>query len=644
MKYRAELDGLRAFAVIPVILFHMGFDWLGGGYIGVDVFFVISGFLIASILIREIGTDTFSMREFWARRVRRILPAMLVVTAATLLVAYLFVFKGDHRPIGRQAMSALVSVANVYFWKNTGDYWGSEAESSPFLHTWSLSVEEQFYLFFPVVVWLVVRFRPRWLKSLMLLTIFSSLCLFLYGVSHYPDATFYLLPTRAWELATGCYLAAILREQSVEDSRIKSLAPLALVGLAMIVASYFLMARLNGGLVIAVLGTAFVIAFGRSGICNAILVQRPIVQVGKMSYSLYLWHWPVMVFAEYFEFASHKLMLLAPIGILSLASYYLIEKPTRRKPGIVPIIGACYLATLGGAFALMLLPGEYDTSDFNPSTWHGAYYDLKPREVEGEFTRIAAGVTLAPREASPDAYRNGGIIVGDGDGPPRLVVLGDSHGVMWSQTIRIIAERLGIKASFISINGVSPFVELPLSERQQVRFLSAEEKFQYDKTRLEFLHAWKPQVVIICTRWSEQNAEAPEDLLSFLQENVGRVLLMEQPPELAIGDRNAQQDLCFKGLKPELGTQRLYPLGNDTACQAGRTLVRTLADRYPNCGYIPIYDLYLQSSQAIVLDGRDVVYLDDDHLTDYGTQLSAKRIEREIATALEATSTASPMR
>lgn len=175
MQYRPELDGLRAFAVVPVILFHMGFSWLSGGYIGVDVFFVISGFLIASILIREIGTDDFSMREFWSRRVRRILPAMLVVIAATLAVTYLFVFKGDHGPIGRQAMSALISITNIYFWKNAGDYWGEAEESSPFLHTSSLSVEEQFYLFFALAIWLIVGFRPAWLKGLMLLAILFQL-------------------------------------------------------------------------------------------------------------------------------------------------------------------------------------------------------------------------------------------------------------------------------------------------------------------------------------------------------------------------------------------------------------------------------------------------------------------------------------
>ena len=148
--YRPEIDGLRAVAVIPVILFHMGLSWIPGGFIGVDVFFVISGFLITSIIKTELDQGGFSFSNFWARRVRRILPAMIFVSACTLAFAYVFVFLPEQQAIGKQALAALFSVANIYFWLSTGDYWGNASEESPFLHAWSLSVEEQFYLFFPI--------------------------------------------------------------------------------------------------------------------------------------------------------------------------------------------------------------------------------------------------------------------------------------------------------------------------------------------------------------------------------------------------------------------------------------------------------------------------------------------------------------
>ncbi len=637
LSYRPEIDGLRAFAVLPIVLFHLGLSWIAGGYIGVDVFFVISGYLIASIVVGELENGTFSFRTFWARRIRRILPALIVVTAASLLLTWLFVFKGDHPLIARQAVAALLSIANIYFWENTGDYWGASAEESPFLHTWSLSVEEQFYLLFPIGIWLVHKFRPQWLKSLLIFVILTSLGLFLYGIeSHHETATFYLLPTRAWELATGCFLAVLLRGVEAKLERSERFDSLALAGLGMILLAYFFVPKLNGGLSIAILGTALVIAFARSGICHAILAQRQVVYVGKLSYSLYLWHWPVMVFATQLGLASHKWPLLALIFVLSILSYSFVEQPTRSRKGVIPLIAAGYLLVMGCGGALLLSDSQYDTSKFEPQTWCGLYYDLKPRsEINAEMQRVAATVTAAKKEAPADAYLNGGIIVGSGSSDPKIVVLGDSHGTMWSDAIRSVAEKRGVKASFYSMNAISPFVRFPLSKTQQVEYLSAEEKYRYDQARIDCIAKWQPAVVIVCERWSKASDSSARELLEFLQENATNVLLMEQPPELEIGNRNALQYLCFKGVEPQVGMKLYLPFGNEADWQRGRKLVKRLAGEYRGCDYIPTFDLFCEDSKALVLDGKQVVYLDDDHLTIYGTRLCAARIEQKIAEALD---------
>lgn len=634
--YRAEIDGLRAFAVVPVILFHMGFSWIAGGYIGVDVFFVISGFLITSILAKEIGEGSFSFREFWARRIRRILPAMIVVSAATLGFAYLFVFKGDHSAIGKQALSALFSVANVYFWRTTGDYWGTQAEESPFLHTWSLSVEEQFYVLFPLTLSLVVRFRLRWMTGIMLFVILSSFGLFLYGVSTHPTATFYLLPTRAWELGTGCLLAVLCRGNRLGGPNAERFASLALAGLCMVMMAYYFLPQLNGGLAIAILGTALIIAFGRSGICHAILAQRPVVHVGKISYSLYLWHWPVLVFAAYLGFHSNKWLLLIPIYLLSVASYHFVERPSRRRSGIIPWIAVGYLLTLLISTALATYSGVYDTSAFERPSFYGLFYDLKPEteELDENFRRIAGTSETPRREHSPDAFVNGGIIVGSGDANPKIVVLGDSHGVMWSDAIRSATEKLGIKTSFYSMNGVSPFVKFPLSRNQEISRISPKEKYQYDKARLDFIRKWQPQLVILCSRWWKNDEFGATELLDFLEEHASNVLLMEQPPELTFGSRNALQFLCFQNVKPETGIKQYSPT-HAARDQMKRSLVRKLANRYSSFGYIPIYELYTQDSQALVLDGKQIVYVDDNHLTTYGAQLAAPRIQQIISETLK---------
>lgn len=637
VTYRPEIDGLRAVAVVPVILFHMGFQSLAGGYIGVDVFFVISGYLITSILRKELESGSFSFGEFWARRVRRILPALLFVTAATLVFFYLFGFRPERPVVAQQAAAAMLSLANFYYWRNAGDYWGPAAEDSPFLHTWSLSVEEQFYLVFPVAVFILFRARPHWLPGLMLAALAMSLSLFLYGSVARPGATFYLLPTRAWELAAGGYLALIPRETIARERADASLSPLGLLGLGLIGACYLFVPKLNGGLAVGVFGAVLVIAYGQSGVCNRILSQTSIVHLGKISYSLYLWHWPVLVIARQLGAGSHHLLLLLVIYVLALASYHLIEVPTRRRKGMVPAIAVCYVLTLGLAAGIAFSSPLYDATGFERQHWYGVYYDLKPlNRPSPALQKTIATVDVPPREASPEAYRNGGILVGGQEGTdPRVVVLGDSHGVMWADTIRSVMEDLGVRTSIITMNGVSPFITLPLSQDQHVQSLSPEEKYAYDKSRLELIEAWKPDLTIVCCRWAAYGEADTTDLLDFLGQHSARTLLMEQPPELAgVGGHNALQYLIFRGVRPTTDAKRSLPMWKAADVDAGRQLVRTLAKNRSRCDVIAIHDLYVENLEALALVGNNAVYVDDDHLTTFGARLARSRIERAVSEAL----------
>lgn len=634
IQYRPEIDGLRAVAVIPVILFHMDFDWIAGGFLGVDVFFVISGFLITSILKKEIEDGAFSFRKFWARRIRRILPVMIVVTAATLAVTYSVVFKPDQAAIGRQSLAALFSVANVLFWRKSGDYWGTNADDSPFLHMWSLSVEEQFYLFFPIVMWLTLRFRPRWLQGFMLLIAALSLSFFLRGSLTHPTATFYLLPTRVWELGTGCILALILHVDSVKDSNGASHAILGMAGLWMVMVSYAFVPTLNGGIAIAVIGTALVIAFSQAGLCNAILAQRPIVHTGKMSYSLYLWHWPVLAFVGDSLFGWHKVLCFVPIYVLSFASYYLVEKPTRRHSGIVPYISGCFAVVAGASAFLAFTPRVYDTSAFTTPHWYGKFYDLAPSgNLSEEFERIVATIETPKRLASPDAFLQGGIVIGEGASNSEIVVLGDSHGVMWSDAIRSATDKRGVKTSFYSMNGVSPFVSIPIRVDQPQGQLTSEQKFDYDLARLKFIKKWQPQLVIVCSAWNGKRESDAADLLDFLEQHAKQVLLIEQPPEVAaVGRRNLMQYLCYLEIRPELGVKKYLPA---IPTQKGRELVRRLSASHPRVTYVPTYDLYIRDNDTLVLDGKEVLYVDNDHLTTFGARLAVPRIEKAISEALD---------
>lgn len=275
IEYRPEIDGLRAVAIVPVILFNLGAGWLPGGYLGVDVFFVISGFLITSILLREMTAGQFSFKRFWARRVRRIMPALLLVTVATLVATWILVFPPDRPAIGRQAAATLLSVANFYFWRFAGDYWGSQAEDSPFLHAWSLAVEEQFYVFFPVILSLIVRWFPRRIVVGLLAILVGSLCLFIYGVQARPSATFYLLPTRAWELATGAVLAAMMHGPKGSVVARPEAAILAGVGLAATVASYFVVPVLSVWAVVQPGDADGLLAYLQAHARRVVLVEQP---------------------------------------------------------------------------------------------------------------------------------------------------------------------------------------------------------------------------------------------------------------------------------------------------------------------------------------------------------------------------------
>jgi hypothetical protein len=261
---------------------------------------------------------------------------------------------------------------------------------------------------------------------------------------------------------------------------------------------------------------------------------------------------------------------------------------------------------------------------------------LRPEnDFHEDYQRIIDTIDAPNREAPPETYLSGGIIVGDGLGNPRIVVLGDSHGVMWSDPIRIIAEKRGIKTSFYSMNGVSPFIKLPLSREQHINFLSPEEKYHYDKARLDFIRAWKPELVIVCAKWSSISESDAADLLEFLEDHASKVLLMEQPPELDFGNRNALQVVCSRKIKPEPGVKKYLPIEEDK-WEKSHAMLLTLAGKYRNCDYIPTRDLFVQDSQGLILDGKSVVYVDDDHLTTHGARLALPRIEQEISKVFDA--------
>ena len=645
-SYRREIDGLRACAVVPVVLFHLGAGWLPGGFLGVDVFFVISGFLITRILLRDIEAGTFSFTEFMVRRILRIVPAMLTMIVATLAVTWFFVFRPDQPGIGGQAVAALLSVANIYFWRTTGNYWGPQAEQSPLLHTWSLSVEEQFYLVAPLCFWMVHRVAPQRLRPAILVATLASFGLFLYSLAvGRLTSTFYLLPTRAWELGAGCCLAAFLPpDRQVQSKRAPWRDTAGLFGLGLILATFVLAPwagkNLNWMASLTVVGSALVLAFAQAGPCHWLLTRQPLTWLGKASYSIYLWHWPVIVLAELLGRKATPWLLCIPILLLGALSYCLVETPSRRNRRLLPVIAGGYALAICLAVAVARSNGHYDTSAFGRPTVTLVSYGLRgPRWVSDRVSdrfwdsmRISYEVPDRVRPA--DEYVQGGLIFGP-EGTPRVVVLGDSHGCMWASAIRTVIERRGITTSFQAAGATKPFIDLPAGSRWQHAPFTPQENIDFDKARMAWIARWKPDLVIVNALWSASLESDAVPLLEFLESHAGHVLLVEQPPELDIGDRrSAIQWLCYQGVRPRDGVRHYLPASDTEAYERGRSALRNLVKRYRNVTVMPTHDLYAGGAdghEALVLDGKNVVYFDDDHLTDYGAQLAAPRFEAVIS-------------
>ena len=357
LNYRREIDGLRAFAVVQVILFHAGFSVFNGGYVGVDVFFVISGYLITSILIAELQKGEFSILRFYERRVRRILPALFVIVFSCLPFAYFWMLPPQLEDFSQSLLAVLTFSSNILFWQEEG-YFAATVELKPLLHTWSLAVEEQYYLLFPIFMIFVWRFGRKVVFWTVIAITLVSFILAEWGSRIDATASFYLIPFRAWELFAGSLCAFL----SVDRTPYRSNS-LAGIGLAMIVFSIFAY-DVNTPFpgiyaVVPVAGTVLVILFASQETWVAkLLSMRVFVGLGLISYSAYLWHQPLFAFARLRSANEPSAMLMIGLSVAALllawATWYFIEQPFRRKNGSF-VATRRGLVAVGSVTGVMLL-------------------------------------------------------------------------------------------------------------------------------------------------------------------------------------------------------------------------------------------------------------------------------------------------
>lgn len=340
--YRPDIDGLRAVAVLAVVLHHLSAALVPGGYVGVDVFFVISGYLITGIIQRELAEGSFTFKRFYERRVRRIFPALFVMLIVTSAVGYFLLLPSDYVSTLRAALSTVFFSSNVFFWRELVDgYFAPDAKFNPLLHTWSLAVEEQFYIAFPCVLLACNRFLKVGVVRVVAVLALLSFALGVVLIQNKAVAVFFLSPSRAWELLAGALLA--LKVIPVPRTRLWREVTVG-TGVAAILLACFVFDEKTifpgWAALLPVCGTALVIVGGtetRAAIAGWILQWRPMVYVGLISYSLYLWHWPLIVLTHYYiglaPLAPHVTWLFFASLLLASISYHLVERPFRRRRG-----------------------------------------------------------------------------------------------------------------------------------------------------------------------------------------------------------------------------------------------------------------------------------------------------------------------
>jgi peptidoglycan/LPS O-acetylase OafA/YrhL len=344
MKYRSEIDGLRALAVVPVVLFHAGVHALSGGFVGVDIFFVISGYLITSIILTELEQGKFSVLNFYERRARRILPALYGVMAVSSVLGYLWMMPDEFKNYG-QSLLATTLFSNNILLSVTSGYWDLNSEFKPLLHTWSLGVEEQYYILFPIFLMVGWKYFRKSIVASCLLIALASLLLANWGVDTRPEIAFYVLPTRAWEILLGALVAFYLKDRpdaATDESTTKNQL-LSGCGLIMIVGAIVLFDKNYPApgfyMLVPTLGAALIIVYARAGtLAHRLLADKLVVGLGLISYSFYLWHQPLLAFSRIYLKSQPTLALSLGLVLMALVLSYLtwrfVEQPFRNRKAV----------------------------------------------------------------------------------------------------------------------------------------------------------------------------------------------------------------------------------------------------------------------------------------------------------------------
>ncbi|KAA0676810.1 acyltransferase family protein [Roseomonas genomospecies 6] len=625
MTYRPDIDGLRAVSILVVLLFHAKFSLFSGGYIGVDVFFVISGYLIGSIILSDARRGTFSLATFYVRRIRRILPALFAALAVTAALSLTLLSPQELKSFSQNLAATALFSSNIVYYLKSG-YFENAAEMNPLLHTWSLGVEQQFYIVFPLLLLaLLHRGRSVWI-AVLLAAAAASFALGVFLVRDHPTAAFYLLPPRLWELVLG----ALLAFGAVPDIRGRAGRELAsALGVALILVSVFALTEATAfpgyAALLPCLGAALVIHAGRTGptAVGAVLTLRPVVFIGLISYSMYIWHWPLMVFARFHKgrdlSTRETLVLLVAITAVSVLSWRFIEVPFRKPRGESGRQPATVFARTGWAMAGLAGVGLLGhLSNGLPQR----FTDYAPQEISGrelykEHTCFLETDQPSGAWPGPDKCRIGPLK----DGMPTALLWGDSFAAHYVPGLQSVADTLPFDIVQYTASGCPPIKDLDVNTRPNCQDFNSHVDEIIDRNGI--------RIVIMAARWEwymDTNAldfgQLRKTVESLLNRGI-RIVVLGQSPVFRF--RNPYDHTYF------MKSERAYSITGPTAdlplitATQGAQFVDT-SDYF--CDPDPCKDLPL----CRIRDDQGFYFLDQGHFSARGSTLIVHSIQQLLRT------------
>jgi peptidoglycan/LPS O-acetylase OafA/YrhL len=657
------VDALRAIAVLPVILFHLNPDWLPGGYLGVDVFFVISGYLITGIIAKEIIENTFTFTGFYRRRIRRILPALLGMMFAVLLAGIL-INPIQLNEIARQIRAVILINGNGALCDTIGNYWGTDALADPLLHTWSLGVEEQFYLVFPLLIWTLLRYQgsSRTLACVLGLGLISFVWFLIQSVANPPKA-FYLLLPRAWELMAGAAVALGMMSEAGKVSPKRRDAVAGCIGLGIILLAYALpdygsiFQRLRP--LMAVPGVMLFLWGMKSDSSLYRAIAHPgMVWIGLASYSLYLWHWPVIVFLKgwnathdgYLNAGTLALIALTLTVPLAAASYRWIEQPLRRTDTAWMIILSCGLLYLiagtgSGYFGRPQLiasrnPGslQADTQvgGFKGMTCLGGLYSSNTAVGVGDKFNAIKFVSRQPKRPV-DFVTIGGNL----EASPTVLYWGDSHACALAAEVNVQALKLGYKVIYHIMDGADPTPNLTSPEpgkwiKDRFRDRAAESQEEIDRfnTLGRQLISEKPTILLFVCRYDGRLFERMKPFFEEVSRHT-KLIVVQQPPVMDIADVCTVDYFAFQRDRCGRPLERLR-VSESLSAKTGREDFEAKFSKHfganKNVAFVTTQDLFKNPDGSVRWwDGHGALnYIDTNHPSPFGAELVGPRVAEAL--------------